>query len=180
GSNGSVIPRFKEQINSGGPVTVTHPDIIRYFMTISEACSLVLEAVTMGQGGEVFLFDMGEPVKIVDLARKMIKLAGFVPGKDIEIKFTGLRPGEKLYEELLNKKEEAIPTHHKKIVIAKVMEYDFYSVHKSIDHLLELSMKTNDEEVVRQMKRIVPEYKSNNSVYQRFDELEAEEAVASS
>ncbi len=179
GSNGSVIPRFKDQIASGGPVTVTHPDIIRYFMTIPEACSLLLEAVTMGNGGEVFLFDMGEPIKIVDLARKMIKLAGFVPGKDLEIKFTGLRPGEKLYEELLNKKEEVIPTHHKKILIAKVAEYDFYAVNKAIDHLLEEAYQSNDENVVRQMKRIVPEYISNNSIYQSFDEINESGAIAS-
>lgn len=178
GSNGSVIPRFKEQIASGGPVTVTHPDIIRFFMTIPEACSLMLEAVTMGNGGEVFLFDMGEPVKIFDLARKMIKLAGFVPGKDIEIKFTGLRPGEKLYEELLNKKEEVIPTHHKKILVAKTVEYDFYAVNKSIDALLQESFQSNDENVVRQMKRIVPEYISKNSIYQSFDEMTQQEAVA--
>jgi FlaA1/EpsC-like NDP-sugar epimerase len=178
GSNGSVIPRFKEQISGGGPVTVTHPDIIRFFMTIPEACSLMLEAVTMGNGGEVFLFDMGEPVKIFDLARKMIKLAGFVPGKDIEIKFTGLRPGEKLFEELLNKKEEVIPTHHKKILVAKTVEYDFYAVNKSIDALLQESFQSNDENVVRQMKRIVPEYISKNSIYQSFDEMTQQEAVA--
>lgn len=179
GSNGSVIPRFKEQIASGGPVTVTHPDIIRYFMTIPEACSLVLEAVTIGNGGEVFLFDMGEPVRIADLARKMVKLAGFVPGSDIEIKFTGLRPGEKLYEELLNKEEEVIPTHNKKILIAKVVEYDFYAVNKSIDTLLELAWQNQDEEVVRQMKRIIPEYISKNSIYQSFDEINQSGIVAS-
>jgi FlaA1/EpsC-like NDP-sugar epimerase len=169
GSNGSVIPRFKEQISVGGPITVTHPDIIRYFMTIPEACSLVLEAGTMGNGGEVFLFDMGEPIKILDLAKKMVRLAGLTPGKDIEIKFTGLRPGEKLYEELLNKEEEVMPTHNKKILIAKVIEYDFEKVSKSIDKLVELSMENSDEEVVRQMKRIVPEYISNNSIYESID-----------
>jgi len=179
GSNGSVIPRFKEQIAVGGPVTVTHPDIIRYFMTISEACSLVLEAVTMGNGGEVFLFDMGEPVKIVELARKMIKLAGYIPGNEVEIKFTGLRPGEKLFEELLNKEEEVIPTHNKKILIAKVVEYDFYSINKSIDTLLEFAWQNHDEDVVRQMKRIIPEYISNNSIYQSFDEINQSEIVAS-
>lgn len=178
GSNGSVIPRFKEQIASGGPLTVTHPDIIRYFMTIPEACSLLLEAVTMGNGGEVFLFDMGEPVKIFDLARKMIKLAGFVPGKEIEIKFTGLRPGEKLYEELLNNKEEVIPTHHKKILVAKTVEYDFYAVNKSIDVLLKDASQNLDEDVVRQMKRIVPEYISKNSIYQSFDETSQVEVVS--
>lgn len=169
GSNGSVIPRFKEQIATGGPVTVTHPDIIRYFMTIPEACSLVLEAGIMGNGGEVFLFDMGEPVKILDLARKMIRLAGLTPGKDIEIKFTGLRPGEKLYEELLNKEEEVMPTHHKKILIAKVIEYEFDKISRSIDKLIELSKENNDEDVVRQMKKIVPEYISNNSIYESID-----------
>ncbi|MDB5192266.1 MAG: polysaccharide biosynthesis protein [Segetibacter sp.] len=170
GSNGSVIPRFQEQISKGGPVTVTHPDIIRYFMTIPEACSLVLEAVTMGEGGEVFLFDMGEPVKILDLARKMIKLAGLTPGKEIDIKFTGLRPGEKLFEELLNKEEEVIPTHNKKILIAKVMEYDYEKVTKSIDKVIQISLGNRDEDVVKQMKRIVPEYISNNSIYESIDE----------
>ena len=170
GSNGSVIPRFQEQIGRGGPVTVTHPDIIRYFMTIPEACSLVLEAVTMGNGGEVFLFDMGEPVKIIDLAKKMIKLAGLTPGKEIEIQFTGLRPGEKLYEELLNKEEEVIPTHNKKILIAKVLEYDFEKVSKSIDKLVNIAMENRDEDVVKQMKRIVPEFISNNSIYETIDE----------
>jgi FlaA1/EpsC-like NDP-sugar epimerase len=170
GSNGSVIPRFQEQISKGGPVTVTHPDIIRYFMTIPESCSLVLEAVTMGEGGEVFLFDMGEPVKILELARKMIKLAGLTPGKEIDIKFTGLRPGEKLYEELLNKEEEVIPTHNKKILIAKVMEYDYEKVSKSIDKVIEIAVGNRDEDVVKQMKRIVPEYISNNSIYEAMDE----------
>ncbi len=170
GSNGSVIPRFQEQISKGGPVTVTHPDIIRYFMTIPEACSLVLEAVTMGNGGEVFLFDMGEPIKILDLAKKMIKLAGLTPGKDIDIQFTGLRPGEKLYEELLNKQEEVIPTHNKKILIAKVMEYDYEQISVSIETLISLAVHNKDEEVVKQMKRIVPEYISNNSVYEAMDE----------
>lgn len=170
GSNGSVIPRFKEQIAKGGPVTITHPDIIRYFMTIPEACSLVLEAGTMGNGGEVFLFDMGEPVKILDLAKKMIRLAGMIPGKDIELRFTGLRPGEKLFEELLNKQEEVIPTHNKKILIAKVIEYDFTRISLSIEHLVNLACENRDEEVVKQMKRIVPEYISNNSIYESIDE----------
>lgn len=180
GSNGSVLPRFRDQIAAGGPVTVTHPEIIRYFMTIPEACQLVLEAVTMGNGGEVFLFDMGVPVKIADLARKMIKLAGYVPGIDIEIRYSGLRPGEKLYEELLNKAELVIPTHHKKILIAKVVEYDYYTVNKSIDVLLDHAWQGKDEEVVRQMKRIVPEYISNNSVYQQFDEVVHPEIALSS
>ena len=170
GSNGSVIPRFQDQIAQGGPITVTHPDIIRYFMTIPEACSLVLEAVTMGNGGEVFLFDMGEPIKILDLAKKMVKLAGLTPGKEIDIKFTGLRPGEKLYEELLNKEEEVIPTHNKKILIAKVMEYDFIKVSSSIQKLIAIAFENKDDDVVKQMKRIVPEFISNNSIYQSFDE----------
>ena len=170
GSNGSVIPRFQEQISKGGPVTVTHPDIIRFFMTIPEACSLVLEASMMGNGGEVFLFDMGEPVKILDLARKMIKLAGLNPGKDIEIQFTGLRPGEKLYEELLNKEEEVIPTHNKKILIARVVEYDYDKVSKSIKRVIDVASENRDEDVVRQMKRIVPEFISNNPVYESLEE----------
>jgi FlaA1/EpsC-like NDP-sugar epimerase len=171
GSNGSVIPRFKEQIINGGPVTVTHPDIIRYFMTIPEACALVLEAMVMGEGGEVFLFDMGEPIRILDLANKMIQLTGLVPGKDIEIKFTGLRPGEKLFEELLNKEEEVIATHNKKILIAKVIEYNFNQINDSINHLIDLAGKNMDEEVVRQMKMMVPEFISNNSIYESIDGL---------
>ncbi len=169
GSNGSVIPRFQDQIANGGPVTVTHPDIIRFFMTIPEACSLVLEAGTMGNGGEVFLFDMGEPIRILDLAKKMIRLAGLTPGKDIELRFTGLRPGEKLFEELLNKEEEVIPTHNKKILIAKVVEYDFERVSESILQLILLAKENNDENVVKQMKRIVPEFISNNSIYESID-----------
>ncbi|MFN4006499.1 MAG: polysaccharide biosynthesis protein [Chitinophagaceae bacterium] len=169
GSNGSVIPRFKQQIQKGGPVTVTHPDIIRYFMTIPEACNLVLEAGTMGNGGEVFLFDMGEPVKIVDLAKKMIRLAGNIPERDIKIEFTGLRPGEKLFEELLNKEEEVVPTHHKKILIAKVAEQEYEPLKQQIDDLIFLANANNDDEVVRLMKKIVPEYKSKNSVYESFD-----------
>jgi FlaA1/EpsC-like NDP-sugar epimerase len=169
GSNGSVIPRFKEQIANGGPVTVTHPDIIRYFMTIPEACSLVLEAMTLGNGGEIFLFDMGDPIKILDLAKKMIRLTGLEPGRDIELKFTGLRPGEKLFEELLNKEEEVIPTENKKILRAKVIEYDFDRVNDGIERLLALAAQNSDVEVVRQMKRIVPEYISNNSIYESID-----------
>jgi FlaA1/EpsC-like NDP-sugar epimerase len=168
GSNGSVIPRFQQQIANGGPVTVTHPEIIRYFMTIPEACSLVLEAAIMGNGGEVFLFDMGEPVKILDLAKKMIWLSGHEPGKDIEIHFTGLRPGEKLFEELLNKHEEVIPTHHKKILIAKVIEYDFEKISSSIDKLLSFADNNNDEALVKQIKHIVPEYFSTNSLYREM------------
>jgi FlaA1/EpsC-like NDP-sugar epimerase len=168
-SNGSVIPRFREQIANGGPVTVTHPEIIRYFMTIQEACSLVLEAVTMGNGGEIFLFDMGEPVKILDLAKKMIKLAGYEPEKDIAIKFTGLRPGEKLYEELLNAKEKVVPTHHKKILIAKVQENTNNNVIEEIMKLIDLANDCKDDDVVKQMKSMLPEYISNNSVYQLYD-----------
>lgn len=179
-SNGSVIPRFQEQINNGGPVTVTHPEIIRYFMTIAEACSLVLEAITIGNGGEVLLFDMGEPVKILDLAKKMIRLKGFEPGKDIEIIFTGLRPGEKLFEELLNKEEEVMPTPNGKIVIAKTIEQDYRKVNGEINTLLTIAAEFNDTEVVRQMKRIVPEYISNNSVYELFDQSIALKTPASS
>lgn len=179
-SNGSVIPRFQEQINNGGPVTVTHPEIIRYFMTIAEACSLVLEAITIGNGGEVLLFDMGEPVKILDLAKKMIRLKGFEPGKDIEIIFTGLRPGEKLFEELLNKEEEVMPTPNKKIVVARTIEQDYKKVSEQINKLLHIAAEFNDTEVVRQMKRIVPEYISNNSVYELFDQSLSLKTVSSS
>ncbi len=168
-SNGSVIPRFREQIESGGPVTVTHPEIIRYFMTIHEACSLVLEAVTMGKGGEVLLFDMGEPIKILDLAKKMIMLAGYEPGRDIPISFTGLRPGEKLYEELLNKEEEVIPTHHKKILIAKTQQSNTKQMVVDIIKLIHLANDCKDEEVVKQMKLMLPQFISNNSVYELFD-----------
>lgn len=178
-SNGSVIPRFREQIANGGPVTVTHPDIIRYFMTISEACSLVLEAVTMGKGGEIFLFDMGEPVKILDLAKKMIQLAGYEPGKDIGISFTGLRQGEKLYEELLNKEEEVIPTHHKKILIAKTTQTDYKHMAVEIESLISLAADYQDEAVVKQMKKILPEFISNNSVYAMYDKTGSAYGVVS-
>jgi FlaA1/EpsC-like NDP-sugar epimerase len=169
GSNGSVIPRFREQIERGGPVTVTDPNIIRYFMTIPEASSLVLEACTMGNGGEIFLFDMGEPVRIADLAHKMIKLSGLIPGKDIKIEYTGLRPGEKLFEELLNKEEEVIPTHHKKIMISRTSEGDYEELEENIQNLLKLAQQKEHYEVVKQMKYIVPEYKSNNSIYEALD-----------
>ncbi len=169
GSNGSVIPRFRDQIQKGGPVTVTHPEITRYFMTIPEACRLVLEAGTMGQGGEIFVFDMGKSVKIVELAKKMIRLSGFKPNEDIEIKFTGLRPGEKLYEELLNDLENTLPTHHEKIMIAKVRENNYDIVCIKIDELQQRLTTQNKNEVVYQMKIIVPEFKSKNSIYEQLD-----------
>lgn len=169
GSNGSVVPYFKKQIAAGGPVTVTHPDIIRYFMTIPEASCLVLEAATLGNGGEIFCFDMGQPVKIADLAKNMIRLAGFEPGKDIEITYTGLRPGEKLYEELLNQKETTIPTKHKKILVAKVREYDYQEVAEQIETLIQLAKTGKVFPTVKLMKQIVPEFKSKNSVYEELD-----------
>ena len=169
GSNGSVVPYFKKQIAAGGPVTVTHPDIIRYFMTIPEASCLVLEAATLSNGGEIFCFDMGQPVKIADLAKNMIRLAGFEPGKDIEITYTGLRPGEKLYEELLNQKETTIPTKHKKILVAKVREYDYQEVAEQIELLIKLAKDGKVFPTVKLMKQIVPEFKSKNSVYEELD-----------
>lgn len=169
GSNGSVIPRFREQIIKGGPVTVTHPDIIRYFMTIPEACRLVLEAATMGEGYEIFVFDMGKPVKIADLAKKMISLAGFEPNKDIQIVFSGLRPGEKLYEELLSTKENTIPTGHKKISVAKVREYSYNAILPEYQKLWNLAKAMEKTETVRQMKAIVPEFISQNSIYSKLD-----------
>ena len=170
GSNGSVIPRFKAQIEKGGPVTVTHPEITRYFMTIPEACQLVLEAGSMGKGGEIYVFDMGKSVKIVELATKMIKLSGLVPNKDISIEYSGLRPGEKLYEELLNDLENTLPTHHHKIMIAKVREYDFSEVEAQISALINLTKNQNEREIVLKMKELVPEFKSNNSVYEELDQ----------
>lgn len=170
GSNGSVIPLFKKQIEAGGPLTVTDKNITRYFMTIPEACQLVLEAGMMGKGREIFVFDMGESVKIYDLALKMIRLSGLEPGKDIQIKITGLRPGEKLYEELLTKDEDTIPTHHPQILIAKVREYDFEEISKTIAQLTALFGKQNNTEIVQLMKEIVPEYKSNNSVFEKLDQ----------
>lgn len=169
GSNGSVIPRFKEQIKNGGPVTVTHPDIIRFFMTIPEACRLVLEAGTMGNGGEIFVFDMGEAVKIADLARRMIVLAGFKPDKDIKIEYTGLRPGEKLYEEVLSDKENTKETPHPKINVAAVREYAYAEVAPRIDKLAQLSMDVKIPEMVMEMKDMVPEFKSKNSIYEKYD-----------
>lgn len=169
GSNGSVVPIFRKQIENGGPVTVTHPDIIRYFMTIPEACMLVLEAGVAGDGGEIYIFDMGDPVKIYDLAKKMIRLAGFEPGVDIPIQFTGLRAGEKLYEELLNKKEITKETHHPKIMIASVREYEFEDIDKRIGEMIETSYMCKNFVTVAQMKAIVPEFVSNNSEYERLD-----------
>lgn len=169
GSNGSVVPFFKKQIAEGGPVTVTHPDIIRYFMTIPEATCLVLEAATLGNGGEIFCFDMGHPVRIADLAKNMIRLAGLVPGKDIEITYTGLRPGEKLYEELLNQKETTLPTSNQKILVAKVREYDFDVVTEQIQALINEAQRGKVFPVVKKMKKIVPEFKSKNSVYEQLD-----------
>ena len=166
GSNGSVIPLFREQIKKGGPVTVTDERIVRFFMLIPEACKLVLEAGTKGNGGEIFVFDMGKPVKIADLAKRMIKLSG---AKNVEIKFTGLRPGEKLYEEVLNELEGTKPTFHEKIRIAEVREYDYDKVCKDIDDLIEISKQYDDMATVKKMKEIVPEYKSNNSVYEKLD-----------
>ena len=166
GSNGSVFPLFREQIRNGGPVTVTDERIVRCFMLIPEACKLVLEAGTKGNGGEIFVFDMGKPVKIADLAKRMIKLSG---AKNVEIKFTGLRPGEKLYEEVLNELEGTKPTFHEKIRIAEVREYDYDEVCKQIDELVELSKRYDDMATVAKMKEIVPEYKSNNSIYEKLD-----------
>ena len=169
GSNGSVIPRFRKQIQDGGPITVTHPQITRFFMTIPEACQLVLEAGAMGKGGEIFIFDMGKSVKIVDLAKKMIKLSGLQLGKDIQISFTGLRPGEKLYEELLADKENTIPTHHSQIMIGKVRNYAFDEIKPQIESLIE-TIKTRDNmKIVNKMKMIVPEFISQNSIYEQLD-----------
>jgi FlaA1/EpsC-like NDP-sugar epimerase len=166
GSNGSVIPLFEQQIKNGGPVTVTHPDVIRYFMLIPEACKLVLEAGTKGNGGEIFVFDMGKPVRIADLAKRMINLSG---AKNVEIQYTGLREGEKLYEELLNVEESTKPSFHEKIRIATVREYDYSQVCKDIDELTAISGSYDDMTIVKKMKDMVPEYKSNNSVYEKLD-----------
>lgn len=169
GSNGSVIIRFKKQIESGGPITVTHPDITRFFMTIREACQLVLEAATMGKGGEIFVFDMGKPIKILDLAKKMVRLSGLKENEDIQIVFTGLRPGEKLYEEVLANSESTIPTHHPKILIGKVREYDFSEVQKEIDQLIAAFDTQDNFIIVQLMKKLVPEFSSNNSVFEQLD-----------
>lgn len=169
GSNGSVIPRFKKQIESGGPITVTHPEVTRFFMTIPEACQLVLEAGNMGNGGEIFIFDMGESVKIVNLAEKMISLSGLKPGKDIQINFTGLRPGEKLYEELLANKENTISTYHSQIMIAKVRNYDAENVISQILELISTGIDRDSFAIVKKMKQIVPEFISKNSIYEELD-----------
>ncbi len=172
GSNGSVIPLFKKQIERGGPVTVTHPDITRYFMTIPEACELVLEAATMGEGGEVFVFDMGESVKIINLAKKMITLSGMRVDRDIEIKFTGLRPGEKLYEELLSTDENTLPTHHPKILIAKVNvpSYSYMDIQMNLMQEV-LDEGGNNNDLVSKIKEVIPEYKSNNSIFEKLDKV---------
>ena len=169
GSNGSVIPRFRDQIAKGGPVTVTHPEITRFFMTIPEACRLVMEAATMSAGNQIFVFDMGESVKIDDLARRMIKLAGFTPDKDIKVEYSGLRPGEKLYEEVLSTKENTIPTDHRRILIAKVREYDYEQACTVVDELERLSRAVEIPEMVRLMKDTVPEFISKNSRFEKFD-----------
>ncbi|QJB36112.1 polysaccharide biosynthesis protein [Chitinophaga oryzae] len=169
GSNGSVIPRFKKQLENGGPLTVTHPEITRYFMTIPEACQLVLEAGAMGQGGEIFVFDMGKPMKVADLARKMIRMAGKEPGRDIQIVYSGLRPGEKLYEELLNNAENTLPTYHEKILIAKVRSYSFSEVDKKVTQLIASAEKHYLTPTVALMKMLVPEFISKNSAYEELD-----------
>lgn len=171
GSNGSVIPHFRKQIAEGGPVTVTHKDIIRYFMTIPEACQLVLQAGTMGVGGEVFVFDMGKPIRILDMAERMIRLSGLEPYEDIEIKITGLRPGEKLYEELLNDTSTSLPTHHPKIMISKVPVAQFDEINQKIKKIIKTATRHKDKEVVILLKDLVPEYKSENSEFEALDFL---------
>src|SRR5690606_7092982 len=170
GSNGSVIPIFKKQIEKGGPVTVTHPEIIRYFMTIKEACQLVLQAGTMGEGGEIFVFDMGKPVKILDMAEKMIQLCGLRPYKDIEIVFTGLREGEKLFEELLIDGETTLPTFHPKIMVNKMVDHDFSQLVKTFDCMERLIDEGQGKHIViRKLKELVPEFLSQNSEYEELD-----------
>ena len=160
---------FSQQIQAGGPITITHPDIIRYFMTIPEACQLVLEAGAMGNGGEIYIFDMGKPVKIIDLANKMIRLAGFVPDKEIKIKIIGLRPGEKLYEELLNNSSKTLPTHNEKIMIGLEHAENFDNLEMDINELLHTAKYSSNEEIVSMMKKIIPEFKSMNSVFETLD-----------
>ncbi len=169
GSNGSVIPLFHNQIEKGGPITITHPDVTRFFMTIPEACQLVLEAGAYGEGGEIFIFDMGKSVKILDLAKKMIQLSGLIIDKDIQIKYIGLRPGEKLYEELLNVEENTLPTHHPLILTAKVRQYELTAVRRDMDELTAMIPGRNNFDIIRKMKQIVPEYISQNSVYETLD-----------
>ncbi|WP_394350397.1 polysaccharide biosynthesis protein [Flavobacterium hydrocarbonoxydans] len=169
GSNGSVVPLFTKQIAEGGPLTITHQDIIRYFMTIPEACQLVLEAGAMGNGGEIYIFDMGKPVKIIDLAKKMIKLAGFIPDKEIKIKIVGLRPGEKLYEELLNDTSKTLPTYHNKIMIAQEIQDEYENLHTDIDELIGIANFFDNDDIVTKMKKIVPEFKSMNSSFEVLD-----------
>ncbi len=169
GSNGSVIPLFTKQIQNGGPITLTHPDITRFFMTIPEACQLVLEAGNRGNGGEIFVFDMGKSVKILDLAKKMVQLSGLEVGKDIQIIYTGLRPGEKLYEELLANDENTLPTEHKKIMIAKVREYEFNNINSEIEIVLNLIDHQDNMKIVKKIKEIIPEFKSKNSIYEQLD-----------
>lgn len=170
GSNGSVIPVFRKQIEAGGPVTVTDPEVTRYFMTIPEACQLVLEAATMGENGEILIFDMGKAVRIDDLARKMIHLSGMEIGKDIEVRYTGLRPGEKLYEELLNNEENTVPTHHPLIMRARVRQYDFQEVENPVKELVEACEEQNNTSLVRSLKSLVPEFVSKNSDFEELDE----------
>lgn len=178
-SNGSVIPRFRLQIENGGPITVTHPEITRYFMTIPEAVRLVLEAGTVGKGGEVYVFDMGKPVKISNLAMKMIKLAGLTPEKDIKIVYTGLRPGEKLYEELLNEKETTLPTHHEKIKIARVIAHPYEKILHDVEELILMSDYEDEYMLVKKMKEIVPQFISNNSIFEQLDKINTEPKIIS-
>ena len=169
GSNGSVIPHFRKQMEAGGPLTVTHPEITRYFMTIPEACQLVLEAATMGRGGEIYVFDMGEPIKIADLAHQMIQLSGLRPGNDIQIKYTGLRPGEKLYEELLATEENSLPTHHSKIMVAKVRPQTYDESSSALAELRDALSTGDDYRLVALLKKFVPEFISNNSRFAHLD-----------
>jgi len=171
GSNGSVIPHFRKQIAKGGPVTITHPDIIRYFMTIPEACELVLQAGTMGQGGEIYVFDMGSPIKILDLAKRMIKLSGYTPDVDIKIDFIGLRPGEKLYEELLTDNSTTIPTHHEKIMISRDPLMEFEDIEILCKQIIRSAIKKDRLQVVKILKTIVPEFISNNSEFEVLDKV---------
>jgi FlaA1/EpsC-like NDP-sugar epimerase len=169
GSNGSVLPRFKAQLEKGGPITVTHPDITRFFMTIPEACQLVLEAGVMGKGGEIFVFDMGKPIRIADLARKIISMAGLKPDEDIKIVYTGLRPGEKLFEEVLSEVEPTLPTYNEKIKIAEVSTGNFYTVSYAVNNIISFAKKGSDWECVRLIKDLVPQFISNNSKFGKLD-----------